>query len=297
MPLARVSRNLTPAWGYGTFPVGPGTFLIGRASLAVPKGYICHRLRDSGTKPRMPPKSRLQTTAAKAAASTATTTKPQPTPATAPKPTTNKTPNPPPTGSVAEQVIANGLNPPPAIMQALYNLQNVIKKTMEADPQLLKNKDEEIKKLKEECEELKTQLYVKQCEIQEKANSLHAYFRTNKELKDKLEAYTLTHYDRVSPSEVSEKASEIKPISVDLDPMEERMKFDYVPGKRKTPPKTETKQSPPKKKEKKMEEPEPECSQGGAITLDDLGDFFIGDDDNPIFNDELELTSTKKQKQ
>lgn len=171
------------------------------------------------------------------------------------------------------------------IMNALSLITNALKQ--QVNPEELKKKDDEIADLKKQIEDLKVDLYVQKCELEEKKTTNYTYFKLNKELSDKLESYALTAYDK-------------KPEPTAVKAMEERMTqapaFDYKPGKRQIPEKE--KSSPPAPKKKCL--PATKKPRAQILSSEDEderetnADILFGDNNDDIFSDELELLSGKK---
>jgi len=228
----------------------------------------------------MPPKQ--------APAKPAPSTKPVPArpPATKPAPTKPPVPPKPP---VAE-------NP---LMAALMMITDAIQQKV--DPKELKKKDEEIAALKAQIEELKTDVYVQKKLVEEKTSTLYTYFKLNKELSDKLEEFSLTHYDKQKQDGVTSPAKKA---------MEDRMTapaFKYTPGKRKTPEKEKSPAPSPKKKKTDPPSSTILCSdsEDDAEVSDDIqvankatpmpSNFFSTQEDD-IFVESLELLESQEKK-
>jgi hypothetical protein len=154
---------------------------------------------------------------------------------------------------------------------AIKNLTSIIQKKQTTT---ITQKDKEIASLSKELMELKEELHVKECLLKEAEKTKDMYFRLNKHLKDRVELLEM----RTNPSSGDVPCAQpLEPLSVDPDIMESRMKFDYVPGKRKK----EEAPPPPKKKTKK--------------SIEDDG-FFGSTTDDDLFVDELVLLPSSAKK-
>lgn len=158
-----------------------------------------------------------------------------------------------------------------AMAGAIKTLTNVFTKQHGNE---LTKKEQEIEKLKKDLEQMKEDLHIKECLIKEADKTKQEYFRTNKQLKDKIEILELRLKNEAVveiPCAQQPTTISLEPLTVDPKLMDSRMAPEYVPAdikKRKPEKKPE-----PAKKKKKMST-----------------DFFGSTvDDDLIFSDELVL--------
>jgi hypothetical protein len=152
----------------------------------------------------------------------------------------------------------------------------------------IKKKDTEIAELKKKIQDLECDLYAQKCDLDNTKAQNYTFYKLNKELKDKLEEYSLTHYDKKDTVEKT---------------MEERMTappaFDYTPfmkpGKRAKPDNGKSNPPSPKKRPSAILESSEDEETAKDIVLSAKKEEYLLESDDELFADNLELLSNQQQ--